>query len=73
MAKYEDQLARMNFLMEYRAPEKKAVSNIEFHANGADGKVYGILKEGTKLHSYRHELESIVRINRIFYLFFIHY
>ena len=32
-----------------------------------------ILKEGTKLHSYRHELESIVRINRIFYLFFIHY
>lgn len=50
MAKYEDQLARMNFLMEYRAPEKKAVSNIEFHANGADGKVYGILKEGTKYY-----------------------
>ena len=50
MAKYEDQLARMNFLMEYRTPEKKGVSNIEFHANGADGKVYGILKEGTKYY-----------------------
>lgn len=50
MAKYEDQVARMNFLMEYRTPEKKASSNIEYHANGADGKVYGILKEGTKYY-----------------------
>lgn len=50
MAKYEDQVARMNFLMEYRAPEKKVSSNIEYHANGADGKVYGILKEGTKYY-----------------------
>ena len=50
MAKYEDQVARMNFLMEYRTPEKKAFSNIEYHANGADGKVYGIIKEGTKYY-----------------------
>ena len=50
MAKYEDQVARMNFLMEYRTPEKKVSSNIEYHANGADGKVYGILKEGTKYY-----------------------
>ena len=50
MAKYEDQVARMNYLMEYRTPEKKVVSNIEFHTNGADGKVYGILKEGTKYY-----------------------
>ena len=50
MAKFEDQVARMNFLMEYKTPEKKTLSNIEYHANGADGKVYGIIKEGTKYY-----------------------
>lgn len=40
----------MNFLMEFRNEPKKAISNIEYHANGADGKVYGILKEGTKYY-----------------------
>lgn len=50
MAKYDEQLERMNFLMEYKNEPKKAISNIEYHANGADGKVYGILKEGTKYY-----------------------
>lgn len=50
MAKYDEQLDRMNFLMEYKNEPKKAISNIEYHANGADGKVYGILKEGTKYY-----------------------
>lgn len=50
MAKYEDQLERMNFLMEYKNPVKETHSNVEYHANGADGKVYGILKEGTKYY-----------------------
>ena len=50
MAKYEDQVARMNFLMEYRNPVKESHSNIEFCATGADGKVYGILKEGVKYY-----------------------
>lgn len=50
MAKYDDQLARMNFLMEYKNQPKEVKSNIEYHANGADGKVYGILKEGTKYY-----------------------
>ena len=50
MAKYDDQLARMNFLMEYKNQPKEVRSNIEYHANGADGKVYGILKEGTKYY-----------------------
>ncbi len=40
----------MNFLMEFKNEPKKAISNIEYHANGADGKVYGILKEGTKYY-----------------------
>ena len=50
MAKYDDQLERMNFLMGYKVPVKESHSNIEYHANGADGKVYGILKEGTKYY-----------------------
>ena len=48
MAKFDDQLSRMSYLMEYRMPSNEVPSNIEYHANGADGKVYGILKEGTK-------------------------
>ena len=50
MAKYDDQLARMNYLMEFKNQPKEVKSNIEYHANGADGKVYGILKEGTKYY-----------------------
>lgn len=50
MAKYDEQLSRMSYLMEYKQPKKEVASNIEYHANGADGKVYGILKEGTKYY-----------------------
>lgn len=50
MAKYEDQLARMSYLMEFKNQPKEVKTNIEYHANGADGKVYGILKEGTKYY-----------------------
>ena len=50
MAKYDDQLARMNYLMEFKNQPKEVRTNIEYHANGADGKVYGILKEGTKYY-----------------------
>ena len=50
MNKYDEQLSRMSYLMEYKTPKTSAVSNIEYHANGADGKVYGILKEGTKYY-----------------------
>ena len=50
MAKFDDQLSRMSYLMEYRMPSNEVPSNIEYHANGADGKVYGILKEGTRYY-----------------------
>lgn len=50
MAKYDEQLSRMAYLMEYKTPKNEVKSNIEYHANGADGKVYGILKEGTKYY-----------------------
>lgn len=50
MSKYDEQLERMNFLMEFKNEPKEVISNIEYHANGADGKVYGILREGTKYY-----------------------
>lgn len=50
MAKYDEQLDRMNFLMEFESAPKAVKTNIEYHANGADGKVYGILKEGSKYY-----------------------
>lgn len=50
MAKFDEQLSRMEYLMGYRMPIKESVSKIEYHTEGADGKVYGILKEGTKYY-----------------------
>lgn len=52
MAKYDDQLSRMQHLMEYgnKLNENKGSNKIEYHTEGADGKVYGILKEGTKYY-----------------------
>ena len=50
MAKYDDQLKRSLYLMEYKTPVKKESSSVWYHANGADGKVYGIIKEGTKFY-----------------------
>lgn len=47
MAKFDEQLSRMEYLMGYKMPVNESVSNIEFHTNGADGKVYGILREGS--------------------------
>jgi len=50
MAKYDDSLSRMAFLMEYKNTNGKNSNNIEYTTTGADGKVYGILKEGTKYY-----------------------
>lgn len=50
MAKYDKEVSRMLSLMEDKQTQKKPVSNIVYHANGADGKVYGILREGTKFY-----------------------
>lgn len=51
MAKFDEQLSRMEFLMGYRMPVNESKnSNIEYHTNGADGKVYGIIREGTKFY-----------------------
>lgn len=51
MAKFDEKLDRMNYLMEFRSPSSKSANSpIEYHTVGADGKVYGILKEGTKYY-----------------------
>ena len=41
MAKYDETLSRMIFLMEDNKPQKAVESSVKYHANGADGKVYG--------------------------------
>ncbi len=55
MAKYDEQLNRMLSLMEDSDKPKKVSSNLWYHANGADGKVYGIVKEGAKFYIKRTE------------------
>lgn len=49
MAKYDEQLKRMMHLMEYDNTlneSKKTNNGIEYHTTAADGKEYGIIKEG---------------------------
>ena len=49
--KYDKQLERMEYLMGYRMPMKESTkSNVEHYAKAADGKFYGIVKEGTKYY-----------------------
>lgn len=52
MAKFETQLARMESLMNYKPSlnENKNTSPIEYKTLGADGKVYGIIREGSKYY-----------------------
>lgn len=52
MAKFDEQLSRMEYLMGYHVPvnESHTSSNIEYSTKGADGKVYGILKEGNRYY-----------------------
>lgn len=60
MSKIDSKLQRMTYLMGYKmgnnVNENKRSSNIEFVAEGADGKMYGILKEGT--HYYLKSCEK---------------
>lgn len=46
MAKFDEQLYRMEHLMNYQMPVNESKKNIEYCAAGADGKYYGIIKEG---------------------------
>ena len=51
MAKYDEQLGRMEYLMNFRMPLKESTrSNVEYCAEAANGKCYGIIKEGNKYY-----------------------
>lgn len=46
-----DEIARMQHLFSYRMDEgKKATTSVEYHMQAADGKTYGIIREGSKFY-----------------------
>ena len=50
MNKFDNQISRMKVMMNYglQTESKSQYSNIEYKRVGADGKMYGIVREGTK-------------------------
>lgn len=51
MSDFKSQLDRMKSMMNYRPnAEKNTYSTIEYKREGADGKMYGIVREGTKFY-----------------------
>lgn len=51
MADFDNTLARMQELMNYKSPVNESKrTGVEYSAEGADGKRYGIIKEGTKFY-----------------------
>ena len=47
MANFDEQLSRMHYLMGYKMPVVESKSGVEHSVVAADGKRYGIIKEGT--------------------------
>ena len=50
MANFDEQLSRMHYLMGYKMPVTESKSGVEHSVVAADGKRYGIIKEGTKFY-----------------------
>lgn len=50
MAKFDEQLSRMQYLMGYKMPVKESKTGVDYSVVAADGKRYGIIKEGTKYY-----------------------
>ena len=52
MTNVKDQLSRMKGLMSYgmQTENKAPFSSVEYSKNGADGKLYGIIREGSKYY-----------------------
>ena len=50
MANFDEQLSRMHYLMGYKMPVVESKSGVEHSVVAADGKRYGIIKEGTKFY-----------------------
>ncbi len=50
MAKFDEQLSRMQYLMGYKMPVNENKNGVEYSIVAADGKRYGIIKEGAKYY-----------------------
>lgn len=50
MTNFDEQLSRMHYLMGYKMPVVESKSGVEHSVVAADGKRYGIIKEGTKFY-----------------------
>lgn len=50
MVKFDEQLSRMQYLMGYKMPVNENKNGVEHSIVAADGKRYGIIKEGTKYY-----------------------
>ena len=56
MGRFDNQMSRMKSLMNYGSVnENNSNHNVEFTAEAADGKIYGIVREGTKFYIKRTE------------------
>jgi hypothetical protein len=45
-SRIDEQMSRMQFLMEYKNTPKTTKTCIDYHINANDGKTYGIIREG---------------------------
>lgn len=45
-SRIDEQMSRMQFLMEYKNTPKATKTSIDYHINANDGKTYGIIREG---------------------------
>lgn len=50
MGKFDEQLSRMQYLMGYKMPVNENKNGVEYSVVAADGKRYGIIKEGAKYY-----------------------
>lgn len=66
MNKFDNQLSRMKAMMNYglQTESKTQYSDIEYKRMGADGKMYGIVREGTKFYiKVSNKTENVLKEN----------
>ena len=66
MNKFDNQISRMKAMMTYglQTESKNQYSDIEYHRIGADGKMYGIVREGTKYYiKVSNKTENVLKEN----------
>ena len=66
MNKFENQISRMKAMMNYglQTESKNQYSSVEYQRAGADGKMYGIVREGTKFYiKVSNKTENVLKEN----------